>query len=143
MVQVPDGSDTVPITGMKYNPQTPGEKLITLKVAPQEGELFVTNNEISTFVTVLSGGLNVLFLQGPTATWDYRYVYRADRDVARHPGRGGGDSPARRRETRESSTTPSSPPASTTSTSCRTCRPRRSRDGSSTCWPRPPRKGRA
>jgi uncharacterized membrane protein len=77
VVQVPDGSDTVPIAGLKYNPQTPGEKLLTLKVAQQEGELFVANNEISTFVTVLSGGLNVLFLQGPTATWDYRYVYRA------------------------------------------------------------------
>jgi uncharacterized membrane protein len=77
VIQVPDGSDTVPITGMKYIPQTAGEKLITLKVAPQEGELFTNNNEISTFVTVLSGGLNVLFLQGPGAGWDYLYFYRS------------------------------------------------------------------
>ena len=52
-VKVPDGVDVIPITGLTYIPQTPGEKLVTLKVAPQDGELVVTNNEISTFVTVL------------------------------------------------------------------------------------------
>ena len=46
-------------------------------MAKQEGELVVTNNEISTFVTVLSGGLNVLFLQGSNFTWDYRFLMRA------------------------------------------------------------------
>ena len=76
-VKVPDGADVIPITGLKYTPQTPGEKQVTLKVAKQEGELVVTNNEISTFVTVLSGGLNVLFLQGSNFTWDYRYLMRA------------------------------------------------------------------
>ncbi len=76
-IKVPDGSDTVPITGLSYIPDAPGETRLTLKVAPQEGELVVTNNEISTFVTVLAGGLNVLFLQGPTSTWDYRYLGRS------------------------------------------------------------------
>ena len=70
-VKVPEGADVAPITGLKYIPQTPGEKKITLKVAPREGELVLSNNEISTFVTVLSGGLNVMFLQGPNFTWDY------------------------------------------------------------------------
>ncbi len=76
-MKVPDGTDVIPITGMKYTPQTPGEKQVTLKVAKQDGELVVTNNEISTFVTVLSGGLNVLFLQGSNFTWDYRFLMRA------------------------------------------------------------------
>jgi Putative glutamine amidotransferase/von Willebrand factor type A domain len=76
-VKVPDGADVIPITGIRFIPQTPGEKKITLKVAPQEGELVVTNNEISTVVTVLSGGLNVLFLQGANFTWDYRFLMRA------------------------------------------------------------------
>ena len=67
----------IPITGLTYTPQTPGEKQVTLKVAKQEGELVVSNNEISTFVTVLSGGLNVLFLQGSNFTWDYRFLMRA------------------------------------------------------------------
>ena len=76
-VRVPDGADSAPITGLKYIPQTPGEKQITLKVKPLDGEFVTTNNEISTFVTVLSGGLNVMFLQGPNFTWDYRYLMRS------------------------------------------------------------------
>jgi uncharacterized membrane protein len=76
-VKVPDGTDVVPITGLSYTPQTPGDKQITLRVAKQDGELVLTNNEISTFVTVLSGGLNVLFLQGSNFTWDYRFLMRA------------------------------------------------------------------
>jgi hypothetical protein len=32
---------------------------------------------MSTFVTVLSGGLNVLFLQGSNSTWDYRFLGRS------------------------------------------------------------------
>jgi uncharacterized membrane protein len=76
-VKVPDGTDVAPITGLKYIPRTPGEKKIALKVPQLEGELVVTNNEISTFVTVLSGGLNVMFLQGPNFTWDYRYLMRS------------------------------------------------------------------
>ena len=76
-IKVPEGSDVIPITGLTYTPQTPGEKQVTLKVAKQEGELVVSNNEISTFVTVLSGGLNVLFLQGSNFTWDYRFLMRA------------------------------------------------------------------
>ena len=76
-VKVPEGSELIPVTGLTYTPQTPGEKQVTLKVKKQEGELVVTNNEISTFVTVLSGGLNVLFLQGSNFTWDYRFLMRA------------------------------------------------------------------
>ncbi len=45
-------------------PQTPGEFKITLQIPKQPGELVTTNNEISTFVTVLKGGVNVLYLEG-------------------------------------------------------------------------------
>ncbi|QEH38307.1 hypothetical protein OJF2_69080 [Aquisphaera giovannonii] len=76
-VKVPEGADSAPISGLKYIPQTPGEKMVTLKVTPRDGEFITTNNEISTFVTVLSGGLNVMFLQGPNFTWDYRYLLRS------------------------------------------------------------------
>ncbi len=67
----------MPITGLKFIPQTAGDKLLTLKVAKQEGELLDSNNQISTFVTVLSGGLNVLYLRGPNFSWDYRFLGRA------------------------------------------------------------------
>jgi len=49
---------------LSYAPQLPGEYKLTLKSIPQPGELITTNNELSTFVTVLSGGLNVLYLEG-------------------------------------------------------------------------------
>ena len=39
--------------------------------------MVVTNNEMSTFVSVLSGGLNVLFLQGKNYTFDYRFLGRS------------------------------------------------------------------
>jgi uncharacterized membrane protein len=76
-VKVPDTADVVPLTGLKYIPQTPGEKLLMLKVAPHDGELVASNNQISTFVTVLAGGLNVLFLQGSNWSWDYKFLMRA------------------------------------------------------------------
>src|SRR5207248_3028257 len=76
-VKVPEGTEVVPINGLKYIPQTPGEKKITLKVKPKEGELLRANNEIGTFITVLSGGLNVLHLVGATPTWEYKYLFRA------------------------------------------------------------------
>lgn len=75
---------------LKYVPDTAGEKKVTLKIAPQTGELITTNNEISTFVTVLDGGLKVLYLNGalqfeqrflrrsldasPDMTVEYRYI---------------------------------------------------------------------
>jgi hypothetical protein len=76
-IKVPEGTEVVPITDLKYIPQTPGEKKVTLRVKPKEGELLRSNNEISTFITALSGGLNVLYLQGSTPTWEYKYLFRA------------------------------------------------------------------
>ena len=55
--------DRLPVK-TKFIPDTAGEKKISLKVAPQTGELVTTNNEVSTFVTVLDGGLKVLYLNG-------------------------------------------------------------------------------
>jgi len=49
---------------LSYVPQVPGEYKLTLRAAEQPGELVTTNNQMSTFVTVLKGGLNVLYLEG-------------------------------------------------------------------------------
>jgi hypothetical protein len=76
-IRAPEGTEVVPITGLKYIPQLAGEKKITLRVKPHDGELIRTNNEISTYVNVLSGGLNVLYIQGPGAAWEYRFLFKA------------------------------------------------------------------
>jgi hypothetical protein len=47
-----------------YVPKIPGEFKLTLEVPDQSGELVTTNNQLSTFVNVLAGGLNVLYIEG-------------------------------------------------------------------------------
>jgi uncharacterized membrane protein len=49
---------------LSYTPMVPGERKITLKLPDLPGELVTTNNQMSTFVTVLKGGLNVLYIEG-------------------------------------------------------------------------------
>ncbi len=47
-----------------YVPELPGEHKLSVEVVSQPGELVTTNNRVSTFVNVLAGGLNVLYLEG-------------------------------------------------------------------------------
>ena len=49
---------------LKYVPEVPGEFKLTLEAEVQPGELVTTNNQLSTFVTVLKGGLKVLYIEG-------------------------------------------------------------------------------
>jgi uncharacterized membrane protein len=54
---------SVPVV-LRHTPRTPGEFKVTLRVEPRDGELVTTNNETSTFVTVRTGGIKVLYLVG-------------------------------------------------------------------------------
>jgi hypothetical protein len=47
-----------------WKPTSVGERKIALVVEPQDGEVIVANNELSTFVDVVDGGLRVLYLEG-------------------------------------------------------------------------------
>lgn len=49
---------------LNYVPESPGEFKLTLRAVSPPGELITTNNELSTFVTVRKGGVNVLYLEG-------------------------------------------------------------------------------
>ncbi|MBM4022412.1 MAG: hypothetical protein FJ284_09260 [Planctomycetes bacterium] len=49
---------------LSWTPTRLGERKLTLRVEPQEGEVVVTNNQLSSFVTVVDGGLKVLYLEG-------------------------------------------------------------------------------
>ncbi len=76
-IKVPSSGEIVPFAGLSYRPQTAGEKKITVRVEPKKGELVETNNAYSTFITVMKGGLNVLFVQGPHAPWEQKYWMRS------------------------------------------------------------------
>lgn len=49
---------------LQWVPATLGERKLSLVVEPQEGEVVLANNELSTFVQVVDGGLRVLYLEG-------------------------------------------------------------------------------
>jgi uncharacterized membrane protein len=49
---------------LTYVPQQPGQYKLTLSADQQEGELVTKNNELTAFLTVLEGGLRVLYLEG-------------------------------------------------------------------------------
>ena len=49
---------------LAWTPTALGERKLTLRVEPQEGEVILANNELSTFVEVIDGGLRVLYLEG-------------------------------------------------------------------------------
>jgi hypothetical protein len=61
---------------LHYIPQVPGECKLTLEAAEQTGELVTTNNRLSTFINVLKGGLNVLYLEGALRP-EIKFVRRA------------------------------------------------------------------
>ncbi|NBW87942.1 MAG: hypothetical protein EBR23_14240, partial [Planctomycetia bacterium] len=59
------GADTVEeAVRLSWTPDSLGERKLTLRVEPQEGEVIVANNELSTFVQVVDGGLRVLYVEG-------------------------------------------------------------------------------
>ncbi len=55
----------IPVS-LSHTPLVPGEYKISVKITSPEGELATNNNEQSTFVSVLKGGVNVLYLVGAT-----------------------------------------------------------------------------
>jgi len=65
---------------LSYVPTIPGEHKVTLEVSEsgtKRGELVESNNQISTFVTVLKGGLRVQFLEGGLEAWESQFIRKA------------------------------------------------------------------
>ncbi|MGC4007153.1 MAG: hypothetical protein QM811_30105 [Pirellulales bacterium] len=63
---------------LTFIPDNPGEHKLTLRVDPPPGiaETTQTNNQLSTYVTVLEGGINVLYLEGEPRV-ESRFLRRA------------------------------------------------------------------
>jgi uncharacterized membrane protein len=69
---------------ISHTPDAPGEYKLTLRAVPRPGELVTTNNQWSTFITVLQGGLKVLYVEGmnrPEAV-DIRRSLQASDDIS-------------------------------------------------------------
>ncbi len=57
----PTGNEDIIPVELDFTPQQAGEFRVSLKVLPDEGEPVVTNNELTTFITVLKGGLSIAY----------------------------------------------------------------------------------
>lgn len=49
---------------LRWTPQAVGERKLVMRIEPLDNETVVTNNELSTFVNVIDGGLRVVYLEG-------------------------------------------------------------------------------
>ena len=58
------GADAEETVRLSWRPEQPGEQKLSLVVDPLEGETVITNNEVSSFVNVIDGGLQVVYLEG-------------------------------------------------------------------------------
>ena len=58
------GADVEETVRLSWRPEQPGERKLSLVVDPLEGETVITNNEVSSFVNVIDGGLQVVYLEG-------------------------------------------------------------------------------
>lgn len=62
-----------------YLPQTPGHFKVTVRAAPQPGELVTKNNELSAYLTVLEGGLRVLLIDSGKRA-EFKFLRRSLND---------------------------------------------------------------
>jgi len=74
-IRAQEDGQLIPVE-FSHLPPLAGEFKVTLQAAEQPGELLKSNNELSTFVTVLAGGLNVLYIEGELRV-EQRYLRRA------------------------------------------------------------------
>jgi uncharacterized membrane protein len=74
-VQAAEDGAQVPFE-FAYTPQAAGQYKLTIRAAEQPAELVAKNNQLSAFLTVREGGLQVLFLRG-TSLFEQRAIRRS------------------------------------------------------------------
>lgn len=72
----PELQDQLLEVELSYTPQTPGQYRLSLEIEPQPQEQVTLNNQLEAFLTVLEGGLRVLYLDG-SARYEQKFLRRA------------------------------------------------------------------
>ncbi len=62
-IQADQDNESLDVT-LTFTPQDPGQYKLILQAPQQPGELVTKNNQLTAFLTVLEGGLKVLYLEG-------------------------------------------------------------------------------
>lgn len=70
-LEKPAGNEVIFVTDA---PPEPGEIKVTLKVDPIKGETSLSNNELSTYVTVLKEGVSVLYVEGKVRAFEPKFI---------------------------------------------------------------------
>ena len=70
------GDDSLVPYKFTWVPKTTGEYKLTVEAVQQPGERVVSNNQMTTYVNVLKGGLTVLYCEGELR-WEQKYLLRA------------------------------------------------------------------
>ena len=60
-----------------YTPTVAGQYKLTIRAADQPGELVTSNNQLTAFLSVLGGGLRVLYLDGNLAWQESKFIRRS------------------------------------------------------------------
>jgi hypothetical protein len=58
------GAAVEEVVRLNWSPDEAGERKVALEIEPLEGETVITNNQVSSFVNVIDGGLQVLYVEG-------------------------------------------------------------------------------
>lgn len=74
-VTVETSDERIPVR-FRYIPESIGERKVSVVVPPQPGEALITNNEQSTLVKVLAGGIKVLYVEGALRV-EQRFIRKA------------------------------------------------------------------
>lgn len=91
VIQSPDGTEQtlgpIPVrqgsngqprdVNFSYTPDVAGQYTLTLAAEEQAGELITENNRLSSYLTVLDGGLRVLMLEGNVGWPEHKFIRRS------------------------------------------------------------------
>jgi len=83
-IQPRSSNETIPVELPACKlPDRPGELRVTLWAKPLREELTETNNEQTTYLTLIGEGLSVLYIEGRLRAWEPRFLSRALKDDER------------------------------------------------------------